>query len=211
MKTLQEIHEGVPPNYYDKSIKSNFGQKIWHQSRFRTISEMLPSEAGKILDIGCHGGTFTGLIAAVTNTQEVYGIDISHKAIKFAKKRFPQFNFQVADAQNLPFGAKFFDGVTCLEVLEHVDEPEKVLLEIKRVLKKNGWALILVPTENTLFKFLWFFWTTFGRGRVWQHTHVQNFSGSVLDRLLKKTGFKVEENRYFLFNMLRAIRIRASK
>lgn len=208
-KTLRDIHEDIPPDYYDTSIRRNFGQKIWHESRFRNVLEMLPKVNGKILDIGCHGGTFTKIIAQKTKAKEIYGIDISKKAIEFAKKRLPKFKFQVASAEYLPFTSGFFDGVTCLEVLEHVDDPEKVLSEIKRVLKKGGWLVILVPTENKLFKFLWFFWTTFGKGKVWRHAHVQHFNGDSLDKLLKKNGFEIEEDHYLLLNMLKTIRVRS--
>lgn len=208
-KTLHEIHEEVPADYYDTSIKTNLGQKIWHQARFRNITAILPQVNGKILDIGCHGGKFTEIIAQKTKAKEVYGIDISSSAIKFAHKRLPKFKFKVANAQDLPFPDRFFDGVTCLEVLEHVDYPEEVLSEIGRVLKRDGWAIILVPTENLLFKLLWFFWTVFGKGRVWRHAHIHNFSGNVLDRLLKQTGFRIEKDKYFLLKMLRVLRIRS--
>lgn len=50
-----------------------------------------------------------------------------------------------ADAANLPFPAACFDGVFCLEVLEHVPEPAKVMQEIARVLKHGGRAWISMP------------------------------------------------------------------
>lgn len=50
-----------------------------------------------------------------------------------------------ADAAHLPFPAACFDGVFCLEVLEHVPEPAKVMQEIARVLKHGGRAWISMP------------------------------------------------------------------
>lgn len=49
------------------------------------------------------------------------------------------------DAASLPFEDACFDGVFCLEVLEHVPEPESVLKEIARVLKRGGRAWITMP------------------------------------------------------------------
>lgn len=49
------------------------------------------------------------------------------------------------DAASVPFGDACFDGVFCLEVLEHVPEPESVLREIARVLKPGGRAWITMP------------------------------------------------------------------
>lgn len=49
------------------------------------------------------------------------------------------------DGASLPFGGACFDGVLCLEVLEHVPDPESVLKEITRVLKPGGRAWISMP------------------------------------------------------------------
>lgn len=49
------------------------------------------------------------------------------------------------DGASLPFRDACFDGVFCLEVLEHVPEPESVLKEITRVLKPGGYAWISMP------------------------------------------------------------------
>lgn len=50
-----------------------------------------------------------------------------------------------ADGAALPFGDESFDVVLCLEVLEHVQDPSKVVSEIARVLKSGGYAYISMP------------------------------------------------------------------
>ena len=50
-----------------------------------------------------------------------------------------------ADAANLPFGDNLFDAIICLEVIEHVPDPHKVIIEIARVLKKGGIAWVSMP------------------------------------------------------------------
>jgi len=96
--------------------------------------------------------------------------------------------------------------IVCFEVLEHVQHPDKPLSEMKRCLKKDGYGLIVVPTETPLFKLLWFMWTRFGKGRVWCHAHVQDFPGEVLDRFVKEAGFRVIEDSVFMLGMLRAMK-----
>jgi len=50
-----------------------------------------------------------------------------------------------ADAKHLPFKNASFDSILCLEVLEHVDSPSKVMREMARVLKKGGVLYLTVP------------------------------------------------------------------
>lgn len=202
-KNLIEIHEDVPADHYDLGIKRNLFQKFWHSRRFTEVLKKISPVNGSILDIGCHGGTFTKKVIEKLKNKQVYGIDISHKAIDLAKQRIPYGHFEVASAEELPFNENFFEAVFCLEVLEHVDDPKKVLSEIKRVLKKGGYVIFLVPSDNKLFKIIWFLWTLYYP--VWRHAHVQSFSGSVLENFISSTGFKIEEVKNFNLGMLKLI------
>lgn len=202
-KNLTEIHEDVPANHYDEGIKRNLFQKFWHSRRFKEVLEVTKPTKGTVLDVGCHAGTFTERLLTKLETKEVYGVDISSSAINLAKKRIPYGHFEVADAANLPFKNNFFDAVFCLEVLEHVDDPIKVLKEVKRILKTGGYAVFLVPSDNKLFKIVWFLWTFYYP--VWKHAHVQSFKNSSLEDFIKSLGFKIEQVKEFNLGMLKLI------
>lgn len=197
----------VPPDYYDEGIKKNLLQRIWHKERFRVMKEFLPEVKSKVLDVGCNAGTFTEEIARTLPNTEVFGVDTDRAAIAYAKKKRPRFQFQAVGAEKLPFGDGTFDLVTCLEVMEHIAEFEKVLKEMRRCLKTEGWLVVLVPSESWLFRFIWFFWTKW-KGRVWDGVHLQKFDGDKLDRLLEKNGFEIEERRLSHLGMLLAIKAR---
>jgi 2-polyprenyl-3-methyl-5-hydroxy-6-metoxy-1,4-benzoquinol methylase len=160
-----------------------------------------------MLDIGCDGLTLTEAVAAKAAAREVVGIDIAEGAVAYSKRKRPEFHLAVGHGEELPFQGAAFDMIVCLEVLEHVEHPDKLLAEMKRCLKKDGYGLVVVPTETPLFKFLWFLWTRFGKGRVWRHAHVQNFTGELLISLVKKVGFRVMEDSVFMLGMLRAVKI----
>lgn len=202
-KNLVEIHEDVSADHYDQGIKKNIFQKFWHFRRFTEVLKKIREVNGPVLDVGCHSGTFTKKIIDKLKNKQIYGIDISHQAIALAQKRIPYGHFEVADAVALPFKDNFFEAVFCLEVLEHVDDPKKVLSEIKRVLKKDGYVIFLVPSDNKLFKIVWFLWTLYYP--VWRHAHVQSFSGSILEDFISSTGFKIEEVKNFNLGMLKFI------
>lgn len=203
---LKETHEDVPPDFYD-TLKTNPFQRIWHGRRFERIAALVSPTTGRILDVGCDGGTLTERVATKAGASEVVGIDISDRAVAYTKKKRPQFQLAVGDAEALPFREASFDAIFCSEVLEHVAHPQKLLAEIRRCLKADGYAVVVVPTETPLFKFIWFFWTRFGKGKVWEHAHVQEFSGDSLDRLAKETGFRLAKDSRFLLGMVRAVKM----
>jgi ubiquinone/menaquinone biosynthesis C-methylase UbiE len=115
----------------------------------------------------------------------------------------------VADAHKLPFKDNTFDAVFALEVLEHVFDPLKVMREVKRVLTKDGYAVFLVPSDNNLFKFVWFIWLHFyPRGNIWRDTHIQTYRNNYLVTVSKKAGFEVVADRKFLLGMLHLVKVR---
>jgi ubiquinone/menaquinone biosynthesis C-methylase UbiE len=200
---LDEAHEEVPGNYYHEAIKINVLQRFWHTQRIKQIRKILENNLSeKILDVGCHGGKLTSEIQKELPKAQIDGIDISKQAIYFAKKKYKKIHFEVGRAEKLPYKANSFNLVTCFEVLEHVPNPEIVISEISRVLKKGGQTIILVPSENLLFQMIWYFWTHFGPGRVWHHTHVQKFDKQKLDELLQVKGFRIKERKQFILGML---------
>lgn len=203
---LDNIHSNVPSDYYQHGIKTNIFQKYWHSRRFNEIKKIIGDEKFKtMLDVGCHSGKFTHELSKKTPKTKIYGIDISKEAINYAKKSYKNISFKVAEAKKLPFKNASFDLVTCLEVMEHIEKPNLVLKEIKRVIEDNGKIIILVPSENLLFKLIWFLWIHFGPGNVWNHTHINQFTNFSLDKLLKRLGFRILKRKLFLFGMLLTI------
>lgn len=205
------LHENVPPDWYERSIKNNLLQRYWHNKRFNEVSKLI-EPAKSVLDIGCADGTFTKVIFGKTKAEKLIGVDVLKTSIDYVKKRFAgnkKMKFKIADAHNLPFGANEFDAVFCLEALEHVLDPLKVLQEIYRVLKKRGYAVLLVPSENWLFhSAVWPLWQMVPGKNIWKHSHLHNFSNGYLEELLEKSGFKAEANKKFLLGMLHLIKAR---
>ncbi len=203
------LHKNVPPDWYERSIKRNLLQRFWHTRRFSEVGKFV-EPAENILDIGCADGTFTKIVFQKTGARKLVGIDVLKSSIDYAKKRFfknKQMKFKVSDAHNLPFKAQEFDAVFCLEALEHVVDPSRVLQEIYRVLKKGGYAVILVPSENWLFHgIIWPLWQMWPGKNIWEDTHLHNFSNNFLEKLLEQSSLKIKENKKFLLGMLHVVK-----
>ena len=104
---------------------------------------------GKILDVGCGEGSKTNQIYLKSGAIAAYGVDISPFAIATAKKRYPKIHFIEADVETLPFEDGFFDLVYTGFVLEHTQNPEKVVREIIRVTRVGGFGVILCPNYGS--------------------------------------------------------------
>lgn len=199
-KNHKDIIEQVPLDYYQKGVRSNFFQRTWHKRKLLEVTKSINGKPEKILDVGCASGWFLSQVVKTFPKSQCYGVDIYRDAILYGKKKYSKIIFKTADAHSLPFPAQTFDVVICTEVLEHIKNPEIALLEIRRVLKKNGQAVIELDSGSILFSVVWYFWKL-TRGSVWSHAHLHSFTVGKLERMLKKTGFKIDRKKRFSLGM----------
>lgn len=211
-KKAVELHKNTPPNWYYQSLRIDPFQKYWHWRRFSEVSKLVEPNGGNVLDIGCADGVFSKVIFDKSKANKYVGIDVIKTSVDWARKhwrREKKMKFLVGDAHNLKFKSGTFDAVFAMEVLEHVVNPKKVLKEIKRILKKGGYGVFLVPSDSLLFRIVWFIWLHFyPRGWVWRDTHIQTYRNNYLTRVCKEAGFKIEVNKKFNLGMLHLIKVR---
>jgi len=167
----KKVLEQVPVDYYDKGIKTNLFQWIWHSCKWHALKSLMKGMQGKILDIGCADATLTARIADYLPKAQVTGLDLYKKSIDYAIKRHPEVNFVVADARQIPFKDNAFDLITCIETLEHIPDNSRVIAEIHRVLKRGGNFIIVQDTDSFIFNIVWMLWTKW-KGKVWNGAHV---------------------------------------
>ena len=108
------------------------------------LKESTPPE-GVVLDVGCGNGIISrGLGAQGFN---VYGIDVSDKAIEKARSRntHPNVRFDVINAEQLVADGKTYDAVVLSEVLEHLQDPGSLLRVLYQSLKPAGKMIVTVP------------------------------------------------------------------
>ena len=196
----QSVIQQVPLDYYQNGIKHNFLQKTWHTRKLESVISQINFYPKTILDVGCASGWFLYQLKKRYPKAKCFGVDIYKEGVMYGRKKYPKLTLKVADAHALPFKAGMFDLVVCTEVLEHVEKPSKVLLEMQRVLKKNGLGVIELDSGSILFSVVWFLWKK-AHGKVWDHAHLHSFSVKKLDVLLKKTGFTIISKKRFNLGM----------
>lgn len=100
-----------------------------------------------------------------------------------------------ADLRHMPFPSASFDGVFCSHVLEHVPEDRKAMVEMYRVLRPGGWALVQVPVERqTTYEDVTITDPNVRRQLFGQPDHVRVYGRDIVDRLTE-AGFEVDVER----------------
>jgi ubiquinone/menaquinone biosynthesis C-methylase UbiE len=98
-----------------------------------------------LLDVACGGGYF--LEYSLSFFRGAYGCDISQVALREVQRRCGRLRLCQANAERLPYRDRSFDVVSCLGSLEHFFALSVALAELRRVVKPEGWILVLVPTN----------------------------------------------------------------
>jgi len=94
----------------------------------------------KILDVGCGKGRFSARIKEAYPTCEIHGIDISDKLLKEVPDSIITRKGSIL---NIDYNDETFDGIFCIEVLEHAMAIKKAIEEMCRVLKNMGKIIII--------------------------------------------------------------------
>ena len=179
------------------------------------LEKRLPSGA-EVLDVGCGNGVISRSLGEKGFT--VKGIDVSEKAIGRAQElnKYPNVRFEVISAEKLVADGHRYHAVICSEVLEHLNDPGKLLNVLHQLLHQDGVLIVTVPNgkgarellvtrpvialqkkNNWMWKGVQKMKTAFGyKGTTVQSsaddlTHIQFFTKSSLRQLANATRFSI--------------------
>jgi len=163
----------------------------WNEKNLERILKFCSDKIkGRVLDVGCGDGFFTAQILQRFNLKNVYGLDISSKAVDLARLKHPEIKFQQGALNHIPEETNSIDSITMIEVIEHLVDIEGTLKELFRVMKPGGILLITTTDFNWLkqviiamFFFEKYFYPT--------NPHIRFFKKSTLADILSKNGFSI--------------------
>lgn len=121
----------------------------------RWVAARLPADKGtaenfRVLDYGCGGGDIVTFLHA--RNIDAYGCDVFYEGGNLYhaldKKLLDESFFKVMDGHTIPFPDRHFDVIVNNQVIEHVENLDIVLAEMKRVLKPGGMVLSLFPDKG---------------------------------------------------------------
>ena len=140
----------------------------------------------KVLEIGCGIGTITHELTKAGF--DIIGTDISKTAIEHGRKKYPGVRLEVHPGEILPFENNSFDMVISFDVLEHIKEVDRHLVEVVRVLRPGGFYLLQTPNKycNAVYE------TLKTRSTKWKAYHPSLHSSRQLRRRFCRNGFDIE-------------------
>jgi len=173
-------------------------------------------EGDKILDSGCANGRLYGVLKE--KRVDYFGTDISERLVEIAEKNYPEGNFQIANALNLPLADNSFDKIYSISVIHNIPSRDfqlQYLKESRRVLRsggllilrvwdfwkrKEGWRLFLkyaflklVRKSKLDFYDVLIPWKD-SRGKTVVERYFHCFKKREIENLIKKAGFKIKKS-----------------
>lgn len=185
-KVVREHFDQIAKDYDYYKQKNKF----YYDNLKKLLRNFIPANK-VVLEIGCG----TGELLSSVNPKEGYGIDISKKMIKIAKRKY-------GDKKNLYFSTSDIttfkrispDYIFMSDVIEHLEDPQEVFNQINRVMSKQArfictmanprWEPILMLAEKFMMKM------PEGEHYRWKYSEIKRF--------LKKSGLKINTHGYKL-------------
>lgn len=156
---------------------------IWALATYRPAFD-------KFLEVGCGTGFVLSGLAKVFKGAALYGSELFTEGLKFATSRMPHARLMQMDATDIPFYREF-DVIGAFDVIEHIQEDLRALLQMHAALKPDGMLMITVPQH----KWLW--------SEMDVHAcHIRRYEAKSLHNTLKTAGFRIVRSTSFVSLLL---------
>jgi ubiquinone/menaquinone biosynthesis C-methylase UbiE len=187
---------------YQNSFADNRFYHFLKASNCKKFIEENASPDKIFLDAGAGRGPYTKL--AQNKYKQIYCFEYDINELERAQKNLDDSNiiFKQVDITNIPLADNYVDVAVCSEVLEHIPDYNKAMLELYRVIKSGGKLLFSMPNNNSLLyapsrfknrKILKNLDESKQSNPKWEQMRHYYFSYKDIDNIATKAGFKIIE------------------
>lgn len=178
----------ITDNYKKHSHGNPLQQYLIGRFYNQMFDLLRPLEVDSILDVGSGEGTTLNKLQKQKIGKRLEGLEYLDTAIKIGRKLYPKLKLKQGTIFDLPYKDNSFDLLLCMEVLEHIENPETAIPELHRVTSK--YLLVSVPNEP------FFMMSNFMRGKNLERwgndiEHINHWSATGIEKLIKNSGFKI--------------------
>ena len=185
---LQRLHEFRLPR-----LPEGMGDFSYYTFPRERLFEQIPSESGRVLEVGCGAGVLGERLKRSGKATHVTGIELNKDAAALARSRLDAV--QIGDVESMPLDAWIgqFDTLIVADVLEHLRDPWAALFRLRDCLKDSGTvvASILNIAHYKIIKKLLFADWRYEPGGILDHTHLRFFTRGSIEDLFRNTGFEI--------------------
>jgi len=178
--------------YLDRQSKQAHARRrrrsVSHWASYWILSQLVQwmSPRGSVirtLELGCGEGLFLEIVQDNPRIHAT-GLDLCEKSVEKAQHKVLDAQHSDLESKRYPDGT--FDFVFAFHLLEHVQNPERLVLEIQRILKPGGFLILALPSISHLSARL--------AGRRWRHIrppeHLWYFSPRTISKFVSRLGFE---------------------
>ena len=196
--TAEELGRYYPDAYWFAPGQSAAGRleeayrRLVLRDHVRFVAQALAGSTarGPLLDVGCGGGLFLGMMRQ--RGQRVVGLDFSPEAAGIAW-RWQQVPALAGDLERAPLRGGSVACLTMFHVMEHLRDPRAYLAAARELLAADGRLVVQVPNAAS--------WQARLLGRAWNGAdiprHLTDFRGDDLEKMIESAGFEVLRRKYF--------------
>ena len=184
MKRVKEENINTSEYWNNMMDTTGVGMHANQVVRYETIARHITIAPCKVVDLGVGPGTCDSYIKISRPQAELTGVDLIKcgKDLKFTtvladgteKEVYLFDNFVIGDVTKTGLPSGYFDYAISAEVLEHLEEPQKLVDEMYRLLKPQGRAILSTPYLN----------------RDFSEEHIWSFDFDDITQMFTRAGFK---------------------
>ncbi|MBI4459928.1 MAG: methyltransferase domain-containing protein [Acidobacteria bacterium] len=178
---------------YDRRWNRSFGDATLEAA----IAAIPWTGLKRLLDLGCGTGLLEEAVRArLQKPLQVVGVDISLAMLQQARQKLRNgycLHWTNVQAEHLPFAKESFDGVACINSFHYYRQPLRVLQEIHRVVRPDGW-LVLTDWCNDFLACKVGHWAlrVADRTRIHRYAMAHCYGMAECAELLHQAGFRIE-------------------